>query len=66
VTQLAIAWVLDNPAVDVAIVGTRNPAHVADGVAAADLVLSVEDRSRIDAVMADAVPVGGPSPEAMP
>jgi aryl-alcohol dehydrogenase-like predicted oxidoreductase len=66
VSQLAIAWVLGNPAVDVAIVGTRNAAHVAEGVAAADLVLSSADRSRIDAVMARAVPVGGPSPEAMP
>ena len=66
VSQLAVAWVLGNPAVDVAIVGTRNADHVADGVAAADLVLSAADRSRIDAVMAHAVPVGGPSPEAMP
>jgi aryl-alcohol dehydrogenase-like predicted oxidoreductase len=40
--------------------------HVADAVAAADLMLSAADRSRIDAVMARAVPAGGPSPEAMP
>ena len=66
VSQLAIAWVLANPAVDVAIVGTRNADHIAEGVAAAELVLSPADRSRIDAVMALAVPVGGPSPEAMP
>ncbi|MCU1502470.1 MAG: putative oxidoreductase, aryl-alcohol dehydrogenase like protein [Ilumatobacteraceae bacterium] len=66
VSQLAVAWVLDNPAVDVAIVGTRNAEHIAEAVAAADLRLSATDRSRIDAVMAHAVPVGGPSPEAMP
>jgi aryl-alcohol dehydrogenase-like predicted oxidoreductase len=66
VSQLAIAWVLDNRAVDVAIVGTRNADHVTDAVAATDLVLSATDRSMIDAVMACAVPVGGPSPEAMP
>jgi aryl-alcohol dehydrogenase-like predicted oxidoreductase len=66
VSQLAVAWVLSNPAVDVAIIGTRNGEHVAEGVAAADLVLSAEDRSRIDAAMGRAVPVGGPSPEAMP
>jgi aryl-alcohol dehydrogenase-like predicted oxidoreductase len=66
VSQLAIAWVLDNPAVEVAIVGTRNAEHVAEAVAAADLALSAEDRVRIDAAMAHAVPVGGPSPEVMP
>jgi aryl-alcohol dehydrogenase-like predicted oxidoreductase len=66
VSQLAIAWVLDNRAVDVAIVGTRNAEHVTDAVAAADLVLSAADRSLIDAVVALALPVGGPSPEAMP
>jgi aryl-alcohol dehydrogenase-like predicted oxidoreductase len=66
VSQLAVAWVLDNPAVDVAIVGTRNAEHVAEAVAAADLALSAEDRSHIDAVIAHAVSVGGPSPEAMP
>ena len=55
-----------HPAADVAIVGTRNADHVADAVAAADLVLSASDRRRIEAVMAHAAPVGGPSPEAMP
>jgi len=66
VSQLAVAWVLGNPAVDAAIVGTRNAEHVAQAVAAADLVLSAGDRSLIDAVVALAVPVGGPSCEAMP
>jgi aryl-alcohol dehydrogenase-like predicted oxidoreductase len=66
VSQLAVAWVLGNPAVDAAIVGTRNAEHVAEAVAAADLVLSAGDRSLIDAVVALAEPVGGPSPEAMP
>jgi aryl-alcohol dehydrogenase-like predicted oxidoreductase len=66
VSQLAIAWVLGNPAVDVAIVGTRNADHVTDAVAAAELVLSASDRSTIEAIMDIAVPVGGPTPEAMP
>ena len=66
VSQLAIGRVLDNPAVDVAIVGTRNAEHVTQAVAAVDLVLSAQDRARIDAVMEHSVPVGGPSPEAMP
>jgi aryl-alcohol dehydrogenase-like predicted oxidoreductase len=66
VSQLAIAWVLDNPTVDTAIVGTRNAAHVAESVAGAELTFSDADRARIDQIMEDAVPVGGPSPEAMP
>jgi aryl-alcohol dehydrogenase-like predicted oxidoreductase len=66
VSQLAIAWVLDNPGIDVAIVGTRNAKHVDDSIAATDLKLGPADRARIDEVMAQSVPVGGPSPEAMP
>ena len=66
VSQLAIAWVLANPAVDAAIVGTRNADHVAESVAGAALTLSNTDRARIDEAMEGAVPVGGPSPEAMP
>jgi aryl-alcohol dehydrogenase-like predicted oxidoreductase len=66
VSQLAIAWVLDNPAVATAIVGTRNADHVAESVVGADLRFSGADRARIDEVMEGAAPVGGPSPEAMP
>jgi aryl-alcohol dehydrogenase-like predicted oxidoreductase len=58
-----VAWTLAHPAVQVAIVGTRNPAHVDDALAAADLRLDPEALARIDAIMADAVPVSGPSPE---
>src|SRR5439155_13642080 len=32
VSRLAIAWVLANPAVQVAIVGTRNPKHIDDAI----------------------------------
>ncbi|MFZ0666895.1 MAG: aldo/keto reductase [Acidimicrobiales bacterium] len=63
--QLAVAWTLQNPAVDVAIVGTRNPDHVDEALAAADLDLDDEVMQRIDEIMTDAVPVGGPSPEGM-
>jgi len=66
VSQLAIAWVLDNPAVTTAIVGTRSADHVAESVAGAELTLKDADRTGIDQVMARAVPIGGPSPEAMP
>jgi aryl-alcohol dehydrogenase-like predicted oxidoreductase len=63
VSRLAVAWTLANPAVHVAIVGTRSPDHVDDAVAAADLELDAEVLSRIDDIARDAVPVGGPSPE---
>jgi hypothetical protein len=63
--QLATAWTLANPAVDVAIVGTRNAAHVAEAVAAAEIELDNEVMHRIDLIMADATPVSGPSPEMM-
>ena len=64
--QLAIAWTISNPAVDVAIVGARNPAHLGDPVAAADMKLSSADRGEIDAILANAAEIVGPAPEAMP
>jgi aryl-alcohol dehydrogenase-like predicted oxidoreductase len=65
-SQLAVAWTLANPAVDVAIVGTRNPAHVDEAVAAADVSLEPALLERIDKIMAGAQPIAGPSPEMMP
>jgi hypothetical protein len=66
VAQLAVAWVLANPAVQVAIVGSRAPAHLEESVAALDLGLSEGDLAEIDSIMASAVPTGGPAPEGMP
>lgn len=66
VAQLAVAWTLANPAVNVAIVGARHPDHIEDSLAAANVKLDEADLERIDRIMAAAVPVGGPSPEAMP
>jgi aryl-alcohol dehydrogenase-like predicted oxidoreductase len=66
VSRLAAAWTLANPAVQVAIVGTRNPRHVDDAIAATHLVLDASALRRIDEIVADEVPVGGPSPEQMP
>lgn len=65
VSRLAVAWALANPAVHVAIVGTRDPKHVDDAVAAASLKLDADAIRRIDEIVAAEVPVGGPSPEAM-
>jgi aryl-alcohol dehydrogenase-like predicted oxidoreductase len=66
VSRLAVAWALANPAIHVAIVGTRNPRHVDDAIAAVDLTLDHSAMRRIDEIVAAEVPVGGPSPEQMP
>jgi aryl-alcohol dehydrogenase-like predicted oxidoreductase len=63
--QLAVAWVLANPAVQVAIVGARTPAHLDESLGALDQTLDQADLAEIDHIMAAAVPVGGPTPEGM-
>jgi aryl-alcohol dehydrogenase-like predicted oxidoreductase len=63
VAQLAVAWTLAQPGVHAAIVGARRPAHIEGTAAAADVALSESDLEEIDQIMADAVTVGGPSPE---
>ena len=65
VAQLAIAWVLANRAVDVAIIGARHPMQLTDTARAADVELSDEALREVEMIMKDAVPTGGPSPEAM-
>ena len=65
VAQLAVAWVLANPAVQVAIVGSRTPVHLQESLGALDLALSQGDLAEIDRIMAAAIPVSGPTPEGM-
>jgi aryl-alcohol dehydrogenase-like predicted oxidoreductase len=65
VAQLAIAWVLANPAVNVAIVGARHPQQLQETAAAGDVSLSEQTIAQIEQIMTDAVPTGGPSPEGM-
>jgi aryl-alcohol dehydrogenase-like predicted oxidoreductase len=65
VSRLAVAWTLANPAVQVAIVGTRNKRHVDDAVEAAGLKLDADTRRRINEIVATEVPVGGPTPESV-
>ena len=65
VSQLAIAWTLANPAVHVAIVGTRSPSHIDDAIAAADLQLTSGQLAQIDEVMRAARPTAGPAPESV-
>lgn len=62
-SQLAIAWTLVHPAVQVAIVGSRSPDHIEDSVGALDVRLSDTDLQRIETVMQGAVTAAGPSPE---
>ena len=66
VSQLAIAWTLANPAVDVAIVGARQAGHIEDSLRADQITLTDADLEELDTIMASAVPVAGPSPEGMP
>jgi aryl-alcohol dehydrogenase-like predicted oxidoreductase len=66
VAQLAIAWTLANPAVDVAIVGARSPEQIRQTAPAADLRLSPEDIAQVELILRGDIAVGGPAPEAMP
>lgn len=63
VAQLAIAWTLANPAVHVAIVGARRPAHIEGAAPAAEITLDRATLGRIDAILDEAAKVGGPTPE---
>lgn len=65
VGQLAVAWVLAAPGVQVAIVGSRRPAHLDESVRALDLRLGPDNLADIDRIMTVAVPVRGPAPEGM-
>ncbi|WP_329253970.1 aldo/keto reductase [Actinoallomurus sp. NBC_01490] len=61
--QLAVAWVLAHPAVQVAIVGSRRRAHLEETVGALDIGLSKEDLAHLDKIMSGAVPLRAPAPE---
>jgi len=63
--QLAVAWTVHNPAVDVAIVGARRASQLEGLTPAADVELSPADMEAIDAILAGAAPVKGPAPEGM-
>jgi aryl-alcohol dehydrogenase-like predicted oxidoreductase len=66
VGQLAVAWTLANPAVQVAIVGAQRAQHVDDAVAASELHLGDEELANIDRIMTGAMAFTGPSPDRMP
>ena len=65
VAQLAIAWVVGNPAVTVGLVGMRNERELTENVAAADWRLSDADRRAIDAIfIEEGVPTYVDAPQA--
>jgi aryl-alcohol dehydrogenase-like predicted oxidoreductase len=47
---MAVAWVLANPAVTAPIIGASKPEHLADSLAAADVVMSAELKGKLDEV----------------
>lgn len=63
VSQLAIAWVLAQEGIDVAIVGARSDRNIERSLAAVDVELSAEDVAEIEKITADGVQVSGASPE---
>ena len=69
IAQLAIAWVLaggkPQPAIDVAIVGARNPEQLEQTALAGDIHLTQQTLQEIERIMREAVPIGGPAPEGM-
>ena len=53
VAQLALAWVLSNPAVTVGLVGMRNERELQENVAAVDWRITEADREEIDRVFSE-------------
>jgi aryl-alcohol dehydrogenase-like predicted oxidoreductase len=62
-SQLAIAWVLAQPGVHVAIVGARSRGTIDSSAPAADVELSPETLARIDEIAAGAEQIEGATPE---
>jgi aryl-alcohol dehydrogenase-like predicted oxidoreductase len=62
-SQLAVAWTLANPVVDVAIVGSRRPEHIEESVGALDVQLGERELQWIAGIMEGAIGAPGPSPE---
>jgi len=63
VSQLAIAWVLAQPGVHVAIVGARSSSNIEASAAAADVLLTDDDLTQIESITDGAVQIEGATPE---
>jgi aryl-alcohol dehydrogenase-like predicted oxidoreductase len=64
--QLAIAWVLAQPGVHVAIVGARSPGNIETSAKAAEVDLDAAALARVEEIAADAEPILGATPEGIP
>jgi len=53
--QVALAWLLERPAVTSLVIGGRTEAQFKDNLAAAELKLTAEERQRLDEVSAPPV-----------
>ncbi|WP_206831922.1 aldo/keto reductase [Alicyclobacillus fructus] len=61
--EIALAWILHQPGITSAIVGTQNIAHLEENVRAVDLALSQEDLRELDNVSRRVLAqIDGPSP----
>lgn len=60
VSQLAVAWVLANPAVHSAIVGARSPRQLEETAESAGIELTQEELEAIDGLWSGAEPIGPP------
>lgn len=63
VAQLAIAWVLAQDGVDVAIVGARSDRNIERSLAAVEVRLRPDDLAEIERITAEGVQVTGATPE---
>ncbi|HUX87592.1 MAG TPA: aldo/keto reductase [Chloroflexota bacterium] len=52
--RLALAWVLSNPQVSVALSGTRRPSEIEENVEALTIKLTAEDKAELATIMQDA------------
>lgn len=64
-SQVALAWLVDRPAVTSVILGARTVGQLDDNLAAADLVLSDDQRARLDQVSAPRTEVYPYGPQAV-
>jgi len=56
--QVALAWVSANPAVTAPIVGATRPNHLDDAIASLSLVLSADEKARLEALYTPRLPEG--------
>ena len=63
VAQVAVAWVLAHPGVDVAIVGARRAEQIEGTAEAGEIFLDPEELEEIADIIEDAIEIGGATPE---